>query len=63
LVETDHDVISDTVVQYPFPSGYNRVTVDDDGSEQGGIDDDPLLVVDEYEEIRSAAFIGDCAPH
>ncbi len=61
--ETDHEILSGIQSEWPPLLGYNRVIVDDEASELVRIGSDPLLVVGNHGEGRSAAFTSDCAPH
>jgi uncharacterized membrane protein len=49
--------------EWPHFLGYNRVAPDKGSDELVRIADDPLLVVGEEEQGRTAAFTSDCAPH
>lgn len=59
----DHSIVEGMPEEWPAMLGYNRVTPDDDATEVVSVEDDPLLVVDEHGDGRSAAFTTDCAPH
>ncbi|MFC7018473.1 MULTISPECIES: glutamine amidotransferase [Haloarcula] len=59
----DHPIVDGTPEEWPAMLGYNRVTADDDATEIVSFEDDPLLVVGEHGDGRSAAFTTDCAPH
>jgi uncharacterized membrane protein len=58
-----HPVLEGVPEEWPHFLGYNRVTPDAGAEELVRIADDPLLVVGEEGEGRSAAFTSDCAPH
>lgn len=62
-IEGTHPVISDIEGPWPDFLGYNRLQVDEDSNELVRLGDDPLLVVGEHGDGRSAAFASDCAPH
>ena len=59
----DHPVVDGIPDEWPALLGYNRVTPDDDAHELVSVDGDPLVVVGEHGDGRSAAFTSDCAPH
>lgn len=59
----NHSIIDGFPEEWPAMLGYNRVTPDDEATELVSVDDDPLLVVGEHGDGRSAAFTSDCAPH
>jgi uncharacterized membrane protein len=61
--DVDHPVVDGVPAEWPAMLGYNRVEADDDARELVRVDDDPLLVVGDHGEGRSAAFTSDCAPH
>jgi uncharacterized membrane protein len=63
VLDTDHPVIAEIGNDWPDFLGYNRFEPDDGASELVQIGEDPLLVVGEYGQGRSAAFASDCAPH
>lgn len=63
VVDADHDVLAGVSGDWPYLLGYNRVTPDDDADELIRVDSDPLLVLGEHGDGRSAAFTTDCAPH
>lgn len=61
--QSNHEVVNDLPTEWPALLGYNQVTPDDGAKELVCVDDDPLVVVGEHGEGRSAAFTSDCAPH
>lgn len=61
--EGSHTVLNGVSEEWPSLLGYNRVIPDDDADELVTVDEDPLAVVGECGEGRSAAFTSDCAPH
>lgn len=61
--EANHSVLAGVDSDWPDFLGYNRFEADDEATELVTIDDDPLLVVGEHGDGRSAAFASDCAPH
>lgn len=63
LTTKEHQITSDLPTEWPHFLGYNQVTPDEDGEILAEINDDPLLVVGEYGQGRTAAFTSDCAPH
>ena len=63
VLASDHSVLTDVDDDWPDFLGYNRFEADDDARELVRIADDPLLVVGDHDEGRSAAFASDCAPH
>lgn len=48
---------------WPWFLGYNRVKAKSDARTILSFDDDPLLVIGDYGQGRSAAFTSDCTPH
>jgi len=62
-VDSDHPITGDLPKKWPHFLGYNSVTADADAKVLVTINDDPLLVVGEHGDGRSAAFTSDCAPH
>ena len=58
-----HRAVEDLPTEWPPLLGYNRVETDEDADVLVTVDDDPLLVVGEHGQGRSAAFTSDCAPH
>lgn len=63
VLDPDHDIVSDLDTDWPDVLGYNRVHVDDGATELVSVGEDPLLVIGEYGDGRTAAFTSDCAPH
>lgn len=61
--EGSHTIVDGLPEEWPALLGYNRVVPDSDAEELVRVDDDPLVVVGDYGEGRSAAFTSDCAPH
>jgi uncharacterized membrane protein len=61
--DVDHAVVDGLPTEWPALLGYNRVEADDDARELVRVDEDPLVVVGEHGDGRSAAFTSDCAPH
>jgi uncharacterized membrane protein len=61
--EGSHAVLDGVPQEWPPLLGYNRVVPDDDADELVRVDEDPLVVVGDHGEGRSAAFTSDCAPH
>lgn len=59
----DHEVVEALPEEWPALLGYNRVEPDDDAQRLVRVDDDPLVVVSNHGDGRSAAFTSDCAPH
>lgn len=62
-IDGSHPVTADIGDEWPDFLGYNRFESDADATEVVRIGDDPLLVVGEHGDGRSAAFASDCAPH
>ena len=62
-VRAGHPVVSDIDGPWPPFLGYNRVEADDDARTLVDVADDPLLVVGDHGDGRTAAFTSDCAPH
>lgn len=63
VTDSSHAVVESTPEEWPALLGYNRVSPDDDAEELVRVGDDPLVVVGDHGEGRSAAFTSDCAPH
>ena len=63
VTDSSHEVVAQLPEEWPALLGYNRVVSDDDANELVRVDDDPLVVVGEHGDGRSAAFTSDCAPH
>jgi uncharacterized membrane protein len=61
--EASHAIVDGLPEEWPALLGYNRVVPDEDAEELVRVDEDPLVVVGEHGEGRSAAFTSDCAPH
>lgn len=59
----EHPIADGMPDEWPPMLGYNRVTVDEDATEVASFGNDPLLVVGDHGDGRSAAFTTDCAPH
>lgn len=62
-LKENHSVVNGFPEEWPAMLGYNRVTTDDNATEVVSVEDDPLLVVGNHGDGRSAAFTSDCAPH
>lgn len=62
-VDGGHPVTESVPEDWPALLGYNRVEPDEGAEELVAVDDDPLVVVGEHGDGRSAAFTSDCAPH
>jgi uncharacterized membrane protein len=58
-----HAAIGGVSEEWPRLLGYNRFRAKDDATTIATVGDDPLLVVGEYGQGRTAAFASDCAPH
>lgn len=63
ISEASHAIVDGLPEEWPALLGYNRVVPDDGAKELVRVDEDPLVVVGEHGEGRSAAFTSDCAPH
>jgi uncharacterized membrane protein len=63
VTDDSHPVVAELPEQWPALLGYNRVVPDGDADELVRVDEDPLVVVGEHGDGRSAAFTSDCAPH
>jgi uncharacterized membrane protein len=63
VASAGHAAIGDVPEEWPALLGYNRLRAKDDATVLATVGDDPLLVVSEYGEGRTAAFASDCAPH
>jgi uncharacterized membrane protein len=63
ISEESHAVLDGLPEEWPPLLGYNRVFPDDNTDELVRVDDDPLVVVGDHGEGRSAVFTSDCAPH
>ena len=58
-----HPAIAGVGEGWPRLLGYNRLVAKEDATVVATVGDDPLLVVGEYGDGRTAAFASDCAPH
>jgi uncharacterized membrane protein len=58
-----HAAIGGVSSEWPRLLGYNRFRAKGDATTIATVGDDPLLVVGEYGQGRTAAFASDCAPH
>jgi uncharacterized membrane protein len=63
VTATGHAAIGGVGEEWPRLLGYNRLRAKDDATVIATAGDDPLLVVGEYGQGRTAAFASDCAPH
>lgn len=61
--EKSHTVVDGLPGEWPALLGYNRVVPDEGAEELVRVNEDPLVVVGEHGDGRSAAFTSDCAPH
>ncbi|MBL5972315.1 MAG: cytoplasmic protein [Candidatus Leucobacter sulfamidivorax] len=59
----DHAVLGGTPSDWPELLGYNRLIAKPDATVVARVGDDPMLVVGEFGEGRTAAFASDLAPH
>jgi uncharacterized membrane protein len=62
-VSNEHDIIVGIEKNWPMLLGYNRFSAKDSGKILVTWEEDPILVIGEYGEGRTAAFASDCAPH
>jgi len=58
-----HPAIGGVGEEWPRLLGYNRLAAKEEATVVATVGDDPLLVVGEYGDGRTAAFASDCAPH
>jgi uncharacterized membrane protein len=58
-----HPAIAGVGEGWPRLLGYNRLVAKEDATVVAKVGDDPLLVVGEHGDGRTAAFASDCAPH
>jgi uncharacterized membrane protein len=58
-----HPAIAGVGEGWPRLLGYNRLVPKEDATVVATVGDDPLLVVGEHGDGRTAAFASDCAPH
>lgn len=63
VVRTSHPIVDGLPSEWPLLLGYNRVTPKSEAVVIAMCDEDPLLVVGEYGQGRTAAFASDLAPH
>jgi uncharacterized membrane protein len=63
VVEPDHPALGGTPSDWPELLGYNKLIEKPDATVLARVDDDPMLVVGEYGQGRTAAFASDLAPH
>lgn len=59
----DHPALGGVPAPWPQLLGYNRLIAKPDAVVVARVEDDPMLVVGEYEDGRVAAFASDLAPH
>jgi uncharacterized membrane protein len=58
-----HAAIGGVSTEWPRLLGYNRLRAKPEATVVAKVGEDPLLVVSEYGQGRTAAFASDCAPH
>jgi uncharacterized membrane protein len=63
VLDPEHPVTAEIEGPWPAFLGYNRFEPADGADRLVDVADDPLLVVGDHGEGRSAAFASDCAPH
>lgn len=63
VVDADHPIVAGIEGAWPSLLGYNRVIAKPDAHTIATIGADPLVVVGEFGEGRSAVFTSDCSPH
>lgn len=63
VCEPGHPVLGGTPSDWPELLGYNRLVAKPDATVVVWADEDPMLVVGEYGQGRTAAFASDLAPH
>jgi uncharacterized membrane protein len=63
VCQPDHPVLGGTPSEWPHLLGYNRLVAKPTSTVVARVGDDPLLVVGEYGDGRTAAFASDLAPH
>lgn len=63
VVDGDHPALGGVTGEWPALLGYNRVVAKADATELARLGDDPLVVVGEAGEGRTAVFTSDCSPH
>jgi uncharacterized membrane protein len=60
---SSHSIVDELPEQWPHILGYQKVDVKPGANILAKVDDDPLLVVGDYEEGRAIAFTTDIGPH
>ncbi|MET7765659.1 glutamine amidotransferase [Streptomyces sp. NPDC005393] len=63
VCEPDHPVLGGTPSDWPHLLGYNKLMAKPDATVVARVGEDPMLVVGEYGQGRTAAFASDLAPH
>jgi len=58
-----HIVLDGIEEKWPMLLGYNKFAADENGEVLVEYNEDPMVVVGEYGNGRTAAFASDCAPH
>ena len=62
-IKSDHDVLSGLEKEWPMFLGYNKLKAKPKSDILLEWNKDPILVLGEYGDGRTAAFASDCAPH
>ena len=59
----DHSIVVGLPADWPALLGYNQVSAKPEAELVVSVDEDPLVVVGEFGDGRSAVFTSDCGPH
>ncbi len=59
----DHAITRDIPTKWPMLLSYNRIIAKENATVLARYGNDPMLVLWDYEQGRTAAFAADCAPH
>lgn len=62
-VVSEHEVVAGLEQEWPMLLGYNKLKAKSAAEVLAVWGDDPILVVGEHKQGRTAAFASDCAPH
>lgn len=63
VLRANHPALGGAGEEWPHLLGYNRVAARPGAATLAEIGGDPLIVVDEHGQGRTAAFTSDCSPH
>lgn len=63
VLDESHPALGGAGTEWPDLLGYNRVVAKEGSTTLATVGDDPLVVVNEHGQGRSAVFTSDCSPH